>query len=169
MARRLRFTRPAQPIKEIGMNPRTSSFVLAAALASALSLAACNRSPSTPSGTSSAPPPSTSSAGTDAKRAAEDATASANRAADKAGEAANRAADKTGQAASDSAITAKVKAALIAEPGLDSLDIHVDTKDGAVTLSGNVDAPAKRDRAKQVATAVEGVRNVVDNLTVKRS
>src|SRR5215471_13722371 len=50
-------------------------------------------------------------------------------------------------AAGDTAITAKVKAALIAEPGLKSMDINVETKDGTVTLSGNVDNSELRDKA----------------------
>ncbi|TMI02421.1 MAG: BON domain-containing protein [Betaproteobacteria bacterium] len=78
-----------------------------------------------------------------------------------------QAADKIAMAADDTAITAKVKAAILAEPGLKSLQINVDTKDATVTLSGNVDSDMLRDRAKQIATSTEGVRNVVDNLTVK--
>jgi osmotically-inducible protein OsmY len=76
-------------------------------------------------------------------------------------------ADKVAMVADDTAITAKVKAAILAEPGLKSLQINVDTKDATVTLSGNVDSDMLRDRAKQIATSTEGVRNVVDNLTVK--
>ncbi len=67
----------------------------------------------------------------------------------------------------DTAITAKVKAAILAEPGLKSLQINVDTKDATVTLTGNVDSDMLRDRAKQIAMATEGVKNVVDNLSVK--
>jgi len=80
---------------------------------------------------------------------------------------ANQAADKIGGAADDAAITAKVKAAILAEPGLKSLSINVDTKDATVTLSGNVASDNLRDRAKQIAMSTEGVKNVVDNLTVK--
>jgi osmotically-inducible protein OsmY len=76
---------------------------------------------------------------------------------------------KVGNAADDAAITAKVKAAILAEPGLKSLQINVDTKDQTVTLSGNVDSGPMRDRAKQIAMSTEGVKNVVDNLTVKTS
>jgi hyperosmotically inducible protein len=79
----------------------------------------------------------------------------------------NTAADKIGGVADDAAITAKVKAAILAEPGLKSLKINVDTKDATVTLSGNVDSDNLRDRAKQIAMSTEGVKNVVDNLTVK--
>ena len=70
-------------------------------------------------------------------------------------------------AADDTAITAKVKAAIIAEPGLKSLGINVDTKDAMVTLSGAVDSSNLRDRAKQIAASTPGVRNVVDNLVIK--
>lgn len=81
----------------------------------------------------------------------------------------SRATDKVATAADDTAITAKVKAAILAEPGLKSLQISVDTKDATVTLSGNVDSDAMRDRAKQIAMSTEGVKNVVDNLQVKTS
>jgi hyperosmotically inducible protein len=79
------------------------------------------------------------------------------------------AADKVAMAADDSAITAKVKAAILAEPGLKSLQINVDTKDATVTLTGSVDSDMLRDRAKQIALSTEGVRDVVDNLSIKAS
>jgi len=69
----------------------------------------------------------------------------------------------------DTAITAKVKSALMAEPGLKSLKIDVDTKNATVTLSGSVDSDASRAKAKQVAQSVSGVSSVVDQLTVKSS
>jgi hyperosmotically inducible periplasmic protein len=76
-------------------------------------------------------------------------------------------ADKVAPQADDAAITAKVKAAILTEPGLKSLQINVDTKNATVTLSGNVDSDMLRDRAKQIAMATEGVRDVVDNLSIK--
>ena len=79
----------------------------------------------------------------------------------------SQAADKVAMATDDTAITAKVKAAILAEPGLKSLQINVDTKDATVTLTGNVDSDMLRDRAKQIAMSTEGVKNVVDNLSVK--
>src|SRR5271169_1208973 len=81
----------------------------------------------------------------------------------------SQAADKVATVADDTAITAKVKAAILAEPGLKSLQINVDTKDATVTLTGSVDSDMLRDRAKQIAMATEGVRDVVDNLSVKAS
>jgi hyperosmotically inducible periplasmic protein len=77
------------------------------------------------------------------------------------------AADKTATAVDDSTLTAKVKAALLAEPGLRSLQISVDTKNAAVTLSGSVDSATSKDRAREVASSVAGVATVIDQLTVK--
>ena len=69
--------------------------------------------------------------------------------------------------ADDTLITTKVKAALLAEPGLKSQEINVATKDATVTLSGSVDSDIARDRAKQIAQSTEGVKNVVDNMSPK--
>lgn len=80
---------------------------------------------------------------------------------------AGKAMDATGKAMDDTMITAKVKAALLAEPGLKSAQIDVATNDATVTLSGTVDSGALRDRAKQIALATEGVKNVVDNMNPK--
>ncbi|HEY2863075.1 MAG TPA: BON domain-containing protein [Casimicrobiaceae bacterium] len=89
------------------------------------------------------------------------------RTADKVASATSNASSKVAMAADDTAITTKVKAALVAEPGLKSTDINVDTKDATVTLSGTVASNELRDRAKQVASSTSGVKNVVDNLVVK--
>ena len=53
------------------------------------------------------------------------------------------------------------------EPGLHSLQIGVETRDAAVTLTGTVDSPMLKERAKQIASSVSGVREVVDNLLTK--
>lgn len=89
------------------------------------------------------------------------------RTADKVADATSNASAKVAVAADDTAITAKVKAALIAEPGLKSTEINVDTKEATVTLSGTVASNEMRDRAKQIASSTSGVKNVVDNLVVK--
>ena len=64
-------------------------------------------------------------------------------------------------------ITTSVKTAVLAEPGLSSLKIEVDTKDGVVTLSGTVATQELKSRATQIAQNTNGVRSVVDNLAVK--
>jgi len=81
----------------------------------------------------------------------------------------SEAAKSTGTAAAmdDTTITSKVKPALVAEPGLQSSQIDVTTKDATVTLSGTVDSAAMRDKAKQVALSTQGVKDVVDNMNLK--
>lgn len=69
--------------------------------------------------------------------------------------------------ASDSVITAHVKARLAANQGLSSFDIHVKTRGGIVTLTGKVDSKSAEKLAAQVAGKTDGVRIVVDKLTVK--
>ncbi|TMG86804.1 MAG: BON domain-containing protein [Betaproteobacteria bacterium] len=134
-----------------------TSLSVAALIAGTLVLGACNqRSPTTSPSTGSAQPSATD-------RIANKASDATNKVADKAGEVTN----KVAAAADDMATTTKVKTALLAEPGLKSLEISVDTKDGTVTLSGKVDSADQRDRAKQIAQSTGGVKGVVDNLTVK--
>lgn len=66
-----------------------------------------------------------------------------------------------------SSVTTKVKAAIFAEPGLQTLQISVDTVKGDVTLSGSVDTPASSERVRGLAAAVSGVRSVDNRLALK--
>lgn len=68
----------------------------------------------------------------------------------------------------DTAVTGRVKAALMADPDIKSLDISVLTVEGSVQLTGFVDSRAQVDRAAALAGATEGVRSVKNELTVKR-
>ncbi|OMG54915.1 transporter [Azonexus hydrophilus] len=74
--------------------------------------------------------------------------------------------EKTAQIIDDTEITAKVKGDILAEPGLKSLQISVDTVNGAVTLSGSVDLNSSREKAGMVAAAVNGVKEVNNQLIV---
>lgn len=67
----------------------------------------------------------------------------------------------------DSAITARVKAALLAEKGIPSLSISVETYEGRVQLSGFVRAPDIASRAGRVTAGVSGVRTVHNNISVR--
>lgn len=78
--------------------------------------------------------------------------------------------DKAGQAGNymeDAAITAKIKAEILAEPALKVLQIDVTTVDGVVTLSGSVDSQLSIERAADVARNNQGVTSVENNLVVK--
>ncbi len=89
------------------------------------------------------------------------------RATDKMAATTENAANKTATAIDDTAITTKVKSAMIADPMLKALQINVDTKNGVVTLAGAVDSQAMKDKATEVTQAVSGVKSVDNNLTVK--
>ncbi len=106
-------------------------------------------------------------AGCDQRNSSETVGQKMDRATDKVAATTNEAANKTAEALDDTALTAKVKAAILAEPGLRSLQIGVETKEAVVTLSGSVDSLAMKERAKDVAAKVAGVRSVIDNLTAK--
>jgi osmotically-inducible protein OsmY len=75
--------------------------------------------------------------------------------------------DKAGVAIDDTEITTKIKAAILAESGLKTLQISVETKKGVVSLSGSVDSQANSDMAKALATAVAGVNKVNNELVIK--
>ncbi|AGB80957.1 putative periplasmic or secreted lipoprotein [Serratia sp. FGI94] len=67
----------------------------------------------------------------------------------------------------DSAITAKVKSALVEDKTISSNDISVKTEKGVVTLSGFVASQALAEQAVAVAGKVDGVKSVSDKLHVK--
>jgi len=75
--------------------------------------------------------------------------------------------ESTGEYIDDSAITAKVKAAIFNEPTLRVLQIEVQTYKGVVQLSGFVDSMQSVEKAGEVAGRVEGVKSVRNNLIVK--
>jgi hypothetical protein len=67
----------------------------------------------------------------------------------------------------DSSITARVKAALRADKDIPSGRIAVETYEGRVQLKGFVSAPGVASRAGRVTAAVDGVRTVHNDITVK--
>jgi hyperosmotically inducible protein len=73
----------------------------------------------------------------------------------------------TGTYVEDSVITTKVKAALLKEPKLNSMDVSVETYNGEVLLSGFVRNEGQRDAAKKVATRISGVTSVKDAMVVR--
>ena len=68
--------------------------------------------------------------------------------------------------ASDAALTAKIKSKMALDDSVDALDIDVDTTNGVVTLSGSADSEISRNRAVQLARETDGVRSVVDQLSI---
>lgn len=73
----------------------------------------------------------------------------------------------TGEYIDDAAITTKVKTAFIRDDTLDANDINVETYKGTVQLSGFVDSREDVREAEELASNVEGVVEVRNDLRVK--
>ena len=73
----------------------------------------------------------------------------------------------TGEYMDDTAITTKVKTAILTDPDLKVLQINVETFKGVVQLSGFVNSSASASKAAQVARGVKGVVEVKNDLVVK--
>jgi osmotically-inducible protein OsmY len=75
--------------------------------------------------------------------------------------------ESTGQYMDDTAITAKVKAAIFNEPTLKSAEVNVETYKRVVQLSGFVSSQADIQKATAVARGVEGVASVKNDMRMK--
>jgi hypothetical protein len=120
--------------------------------------------PAAPAATATTTAPAADSAAA----AANNAAAAANNAASAAGAAAANATDKAGDALGDSAITGKVKAALLADAEVKGTDINVETNKGDVMLSGFVESQAQIDKAATLAKNIDGVKQVSNKLEIKK-
>jgi hyperosmotically inducible protein len=129
------------------MSPRLH--IALAATFAALALAGCDRETKQ----------EVKEAGTAVKREAKEAGAEVKQSLAKVGE-------TTGQVLEDAAVTAKVKAALIAEKDIKSRDITVETFQGKVVLKGAVPDRTQADRVAKLAASVEGVKAVENRLAV---
>ena len=83
-----------------------------------------------------------------------------------AGEKAERVANDVSDKVKDAAITTAVNAKLAQDKGLSALRIDVDTVNGRVSLRGTAPDPAARERATTLASAVDGVVSVDNQLVV---
>lgn len=73
-----------------------------------------------------------------------------------------------GQNIDDTNLTAVVKTQLAREKLSSLTRIDVDTNRGVVSLNGVVESPEQKSRAEEIASGVNGVRRVVNNLQVQR-
>jgi len=76
--------------------------------------------------------------------------------------------DTTKEYIDDSAITAKVKTALIGDPRTKAHQIGVETHQGTVQLSGFVDSSEAKATAEELARAVDHVKSVDNEIDVKK-
>lgn len=141
--------------KGIEMNMPKSLKMIVPSMLMVIGLAACDK------------PGPAETAGKNIDRTVDQAGQKIGEAADKVGEKISEQSAKAGVAIDDAEITTKVKAAILAEPGLKTLQISVDTVKGVVTLSGSVDTQAHSDTAKSLARAVSGVSAVNNQLLIK--
>jgi hyperosmotically inducible protein len=72
-----------------------------------------------------------------------------------------------GENVDDATITATVKSKLAAEKPSTLTKVDVDTNKGTVYLTGNVATEDLKVRATQIARAVSGVHEVVNNLKIQ--
>ncbi len=76
------------------------------------------------------------------------------------------AAQQLGDAAADAATTARVETTFLLNEHLNPFNINTTTKDGVVTLTGSVADEIQKDLATDLAKSADGVKEVVNNLTV---
>lgn len=130
----------ALPTTEFTMRNSFTLFAASATCVAVLGLAACGRNETSTAGQGQS--------GT-GRTAIEDATRA------------------TATGASDATITVKVNAALVADTRLKVMKVDVDTKEGRVRLVGVAPDAAARDQATAVVRAIEGVKDVDNQLRVE--
>lgn len=108
-----------------------------------------------------------------ADRAKDKADDKADRAKDKADDRAEKIAnksqaraDRAGNDISDAWITTKVQSKYYVDGDVRGLNIDVTTNGGVVTLTGKVATEAERNKALALAKSTDGVKQVIDKLTI---
>src|ERR1700690_2180922 len=75
--------------------------------------------------------------------------------------------ESSDEATEDAAISARVVSALADTGGYKFSDVQVNTFKRRVQLSGFVDSDAHKNQAGTVAQQVDGIKEVINNITVK--
>lgn len=70
-------------------------------------------------------------------------------------------------AAPDAFVAARVKAQLLKESEGRAIEIEVESRDGKVRLSGLAPSHSDIDRAVQIASSVDGVNAVIEDVAIK--
>jgi osmotically-inducible protein OsmY len=151
------------------MAMKSTTTTAAALLVAALVLAGCGRRDETsPLGTTDAPA-TTQVSGDAAAQVSREAAEATRQASIAAQEASKSAADQATNKVADALITTSVSNELAKDPTLAALHIDVDTDAGRVALRGTAPDQAAKDRATQIASAVQGVVSVENQLEVLHS
>jgi osmotically-inducible protein OsmY len=77
--------------------------------------------------------------------------------------------DKLGKSLDDAWLYTKIEAKLATGTGTQALKIHVDVSNKVVVLRGQVESAATKKEADGVARRTQGVRRVIDRLTVQKA
>ena len=75
--------------------------------------------------------------------------------------------ETAGEYVDDATISGKVRAELVKNQSLKAFNIHVETMQDVVQLSGFVDSGDQRAQAEQIARGISGVRGVANNIIVR--
>jgi hyperosmotically inducible periplasmic protein len=148
---------------------------IAGALTLALAVTACNKADDgkTAGQKLDSAIAKTEAAAADAKAKTESSMANAGNAmkdaTGKAEESGKNTAAKAGDMADDAAITARLASNFAKDPDLSTIKIDVDTKGGAVTLTGSAPTAAAKEKATTIAKGMKGVSSVDNKLVVKPS
>lgn len=147
--------RPESQMRQSRRPRQARGLITALAVAAAAALAACGAEDD----------PRT--AGQQLDDAVATAKAETQAAGDRIAQEAHEARAELGESVTDARITAAVNAKLAGDEELSALRIDVDTEAGHVVLDGEAPSGTARQRAEQLARAVDGVRDVDNRLTVK--
>lgn len=147
---------------------QTMTMSAVSVLLASLAVAGCDRRDDvdTAQTTESATEQRAERAGDAVERGAEN-TAEATREAGRELKAATQnAADQATDKVADAVITTSVNAELAKDPDLSAMSIDVDTDAGRVALKGTAPDEATKQRATQLASSVDGVKSVDNQLVV---
>jgi osmotically-inducible protein OsmY len=75
--------------------------------------------------------------------------------------------ETAGQYVDDATVSTKVRAELVKDQALKAFDIHVETMQDVVQLSGFVDSSQQKAQAERLAAGVSGVRRVRNDIVVR--
>jgi len=77
--------------------------------------------------------------------------------------------ETAGQYVDDATISTMIRANLVKDQALKAFNIHVETMQGTVQLSGFVATSQQKLQAENIARSVKGVRGIQDNIIVRPS
>jgi hyperosmotically inducible protein len=69
---------------------------------------------------------------------------------------------------SDDMLYNNVKIKLASDAVVKGGGLQIDVKEGVVTLGGAVELPAQKERAEKLAKKVRGVKQVINNITIRK-